>query len=91
MTTPNAEIVISTELLRLILDLPESYHITGARHSPQDEEGIVRLVVDATRLPAIDEGASPHLVTPLYQRVETGQATLQAVQIVASADRVSLV
>jgi hypothetical protein len=85
MSTPNAEILVSVELLRMILDLPASYRVVGAETERYGE--LVSLLVESDRLPAIDEGDLRHQVTPIMQRVEGGQATLAELRVVLSTER----
>lgn len=84
---PNAEILISTELLRMILDLPASYRIVAGLTNDQDFGHTVRLLVEADKLPPVLPGQQPHLVQPVFQHVRTGQATLHRIEITASGDR----
>ena len=82
---PNAEIMISTHLLRMVLDLPPSYQIVGAERGDQTDS--VKLLVCADRLTAVADGEPRHLVTPIMRRVDAGQATLMRVDVVLSEDR----
>jgi phosphate starvation-inducible protein PhoH len=84
---PNAEILISTELIRMILDLPPSYKVVAARTTDADFGHTVRLVVEANELPAVLPGDQPHLVTPRFRHVNTGQAELAAIDVQHSRDR----
>lgn len=83
-TTPNAEIPIHCDLLRMILDLPASYRVVGARSS---DDHTVHLLIAADRLPKVADGQPLHLVQPLFQRVESGQATLLRIDVVTSDER----
>lgn len=81
----NAEIPIATDLLRLILDLPDSYRIVGAE--TERECQTIRLLVDATRLPDVRDDEPRHLITPVFHRADTGQAVLREIRIITSRER----
>jgi hypothetical protein len=83
---PNAEILISTELIRMILDLPPSYKVVAARTTDADFGHTVRLVVEANELPPVRPGDQPHLVTPRFGRVETGRSEIAAIDVQHSQD-----
>jgi len=82
---PNAEIPISTELLRMVMDLPPDYKIVGAYTNPSEFGHTIRLLVEAPSLPAVERGDPRHEVQPIFRRVDTGQALLDRIAVRLSA------
>jgi hypothetical protein len=83
---PNAEIPISVELLRMILDLPPEYKIVGAftpRGAWREE---VRLLVETPDLPTVSRDGSRHVMQPVFRRVETGKAELLNINVWLNGD-----
>jgi hypothetical protein len=81
----NAEVFISTFVLRDILDLPPEITVLGAVVEPHDfRDGVVRLVLNVPYLPS---GGMRHLVTPVLRSVEAGKATLERLDILPANER----
>ena len=87
MNRPNAEMFASVELLRLIMDLPESYRIVAAENKAGEYGATIALLVEADRLPATEDGKPRHLLEPRWQRIENMQATLAEIRVTHSAER----
>ena len=75
----NAEIRVSVEMLRMVLDLPPGYEITGA--VGDERVGVISLLMEAKDLPPVEAGASRYVVTPIMMRVNTGRCVLRELQI----------
>lgn len=78
---PNAEIPISVEFLRMILDLPPEYRIVGAFTRADEIGHTFRLTVVASQLPATDDAAARHQLLPMYSHANAGRATLSHVDV----------
>lgn len=76
---PNAEIPVSVGVLRMLFDLPPDYQVVGACTRPGEEGATVRLLVFASSLPRV--AGARHELTPRFQRIETGKATLERVDV----------
>lgn len=83
---PNAEIFVSLDLLRMILDLPS--HIRIVRTSTVNErEGHLCLRVYDDHLPDPQPADALHLITPKYYKAEAGQAKLMTLTVTPSLER----
>jgi hypothetical protein len=78
---PNAELLISTDMLRMVLDLPASMRIIGIRAEPLDQPHTMRLQLDWDDLAPVLPGGVPALVVPTYARVDTCKAELHNLRI----------
>lgn len=87
LTRPNAEIEVSLDLLRMILDLPEDYRIVAGFTSHVDMRRTVTLQIEAKSLPSIGFAGRRHLVTPIYRAVNTGKAERSELIVVMGHDR----
>jgi hypothetical protein len=85
---PNAEIKVSLELLRMVLDLPETYRLVGVHQLSDDAGTSFSVIVCAQDLPPIPAGASrPHLVTPIYERVGTWRTCVREIRVTPALER----
>lgn len=82
MRQPNAEIIVSLELMRMILDLPAEYSIVAA-----DVTSELRLCVHAPELTQPLPDKPLHLLTPIYRRARTGETELQELRITPAHER----
>ena len=83
---PNAEIHVTTELLRMILDLPPEYEVVGVEQLQKDyDRAIVKFLLKIPFLNDTEQGSPRHLITPHYDRVDGTRAVLRNV-IVTPAD-----
>lgn len=79
---PNAEMLVSVEMLRTMFDLPPEYQWQSTR---PDGEYAFQFYVE--HLPDIGPFDRPHLLHPTYKVVRAGMVELDSMRVVPSTDR----
>lgn len=74
-----ARIQLSTDLLRMVLDLPPSVKLVHVREGWLEQDKMIELTVTHPDVPEQDKPPWP-IITPIYHRVETGKAELKEIE-----------
>jgi hypothetical protein len=85
MPQRRAYLDIDAHLLRLMLDLPAGMQILGAAIYQPDARS-VRVVVEGEDCPPPMPDGSLRLVTPIFRRVDTGQAHRESIAVYPPVD-----